>query len=218
MKLAIRCLFFAFACLQLVQLGTAQSVPQFSPFTADMQMSSTHPGMGPTDATGNIFVGSGHMRMNLSAQGHETAIITDFASKTVDVLMVQQKMYLEHKAGQAPGRGPGGNFAQDLHPYDPVNPCANQADVTCKKIGVEAVSGRTCDHWEITSKNGKASNVWIDQTLHFPIKATSEDSSLLLSNIKEGEPAASLFQIPADFRKMDMGGMMPPGMNRPPNN
>ena len=29
---------------------------------------------------------------------------------------------------------------------------------------------------------------------------------------REGEPEASLFQIPADYRKMDMGGMMPPGM------
>jgi len=38
----------------------------------------------------------------------------------------------------------------------------------------------------------------------------------LLTNISEGEPDASLFQIPAGFKKMDMGGMMPPGMGRPP--
>ena len=158
------------------------------------------------------------MRMNLSNEGpHEMAMITDFASKTVDVLMVQQKMYIEHKAGQMQGRGPG-NLSQDLHPYDPENPCANQPDITCKKIGVETVSGRTCDHWEITDKKGKINNVWVDQKLHFPIKATTPDTSILLSNVREGEPDATQFQIPADYRKMDMGGMMPPGMAGPPHN
>ncbi len=70
-----------------------------------------------------------------------------------------------------------GNFTQDLHPYDPENPCATQPDVTCKKIGVETVSGRTCDHWEMTDKQGKVANVWVDQKLHFPIKMVSQDST-----------------------------------------
>jgi hypothetical protein len=35
-----------------------------------------------------------------------------------------------------------------------------------------------------------------------------------LTNIQEGEPAASLFQIPAGYTKMDMGNMMQ--MGRPP--
>ena len=217
MKLASRNLFLVVTCLLLGQLVTAQ-VPKFLPFTADMQMTSTRPGMGSWETSGQISVGSGHMRMNMAAQGHETTMITDFAAKTVDILMVQQKMYIEQKTGERGGRGPR-NTTQDLHPYDPENPCANQPDVQCKKIGVETVSARTCDHWEITNtKDGKVANVWVDQTLHFPIKMTSEDSSVLLSNIKEGEPDASLFQVPADFHKIEMGGMMQPGMSRPPNN
>ena len=217
MKLANRNLLPVLTFLLLIQLAAAQ-VPKFSPFTADMQMTSTRPGMGSGETSGQIFVGSGHMRMNMSAQGHETAMITDFAAKTVDILMVQQKMYIEQKAGERGGRGPGSNPTQDLHPYDPENPCSNQPDVQCKKIGVETVSGRTCDHWEITNtKDRKVANVWVDQTLHFPIKMTSEDSSVLLSNIKEGEPDASLFQVPADFHKLDIGAMQQ-GMGRPPSN
>ena len=218
MKFAIRNRSFAFAGLLLVQLTAAQAVPHFSPFTADLQMSTTHPGIGPSDATGKMFVGRGHMRLNLSNQGHDVAMITDFATKTTDMLMVEQKVYIEHKPGQTQGRGPGSNFTEDLHPYDPENPCANQPDVTCKKIGVETVSGRTCDHWEITDKKGKVSNIWVDQQLDFPIKVTTTDSSLLLTNIKEGEPDASQFQVPSDYRKVEMGGMMPQGMSRPPNN
>src|SRR5206468_1517131 len=109
MNRAIRYLFLVFACVLLVQLGTAQSVPQFSPFTADMQISTTRGGGTARDMTGKLYTGSGHLRLNMTAEGHESAIITDFATKTTDILMVQQQMYIEHKAGQMLGRGPGSN-------------------------------------------------------------------------------------------------------------
>jgi hypothetical protein len=130
--------------------------------------------------------------------------------------MIQQHMYIEHKAGQMQGQGPGAG-AEGLHPYDPENPCASDPDVKCKKIGVEEVSGRTCDHWELTDQKGNVSNVWVDQKLHFPVKIVSPDTTLLLSKIVEGEPDASLFQVPDGFRKMDIGGMMPPGAGPPQN-
>ncbi len=214
MKLARRVILFA-AALLIVQFAAAQ-VPQFSPFTADMQMTSTS-GRGPSDMTGQLFVGNGHMRINMDMQGHRTAMITDFATKTVDVLMVEMKMYMEHKIGQSLRRGPG-SATESLKPFDPENPCANQPDITCKKIGMETVSGRNCEHWEITDKNGKVANVWIDPKLHFPVKTITQDGSILLSNIKEGEPDASLFQIPPGFQKMDLGGMIPPGAGGPPPN
>jgi hypothetical protein len=174
------------AGLLSIQLALAQ-VPHLTPFSADIQMTSTRADRGAPDMAGQMFVGSGHMRMNMASAGRESAIITDFATKTTDILMLQQQMYVEHKAGDMSGRGPG-NMTQDLKPYDPENPCANQSELTCKKIGVEEVSGRTCDHWEITHKDGTVSNVWIDQKLHFPIKTVSQNSTLLLTNIKEGEP------------------------------
>lgn len=216
MKLAHRTLLFA-AALLIVQFASAQ-VPQFTPFAADMQLKSSSAPQGPMEMTGKIFVGSGHMRLNMSMQGHETAMITDFATQTVAVLMIEPKMYMEHKAGAMSRRGLGGNPSEELKPFDPNNPCANQTDVTCKKIGEETVSGRKCEHWEITDKNGKVTNVWIDPKLHFPVKAVTEDGSILLTNIKEGQPDASLFQIPSDFHKMAAPGMMGPGMGKPPQN
>ena len=213
MKALLRNLFPAAAVLILIQLAAAQ-IPRLAPFSADVEISSRLGGRGPCDVAGNIFLTNGHMRMNFASAGHESAIITDSATKTVDILMPQQQMYMEHKAGDMPGRGPG-NMTQDLKAYDPQNPCANQPDITCKKIGVENVDGRSCDHWEITDKQGKTSNVWIDQKLRFPIKTVSQNSTILLSNIHEAEPDASLFQIPAGYHKLDMGGMMPPGTMRP---
>jgi Domain of unknown function (DUF4412) len=197
----------------------AAQVPKMSPFSADMEMSSTRANYGSRDTTGKIYIGSGHMRLNMDASGgHQTAILTDFTTQTVDILMVQQQMYMEHKTGQPGGRGPG-NMTRDLHSYDPNNPCANQPDLTCKKIGVEEVNGRTCDHWKFTHRNGEVADVWIDQKLHFPIKLVSPDSTMLLTNISEGEPDASLFVIPDGYRKMDMSGMggtMPPDRSGPP--
>src|SRR5450631_73843 len=90
-KALLRNLPPAVAVLLLMQLVLAQ-VPSFTPFSADMQMSKTH---GPQDTTGQIFVGSGHLRMNLTSAGHESAIITDFATKTTDILMLPQQMYME---------------------------------------------------------------------------------------------------------------------------
>ncbi len=127
--------------------------------------------------------------------------------------MPEQHMYMEHKAGEMTGHRPG--MMPSIKPFqDPSNPCAHEEGMTCKKVGVENINGRTCDHWEITDKNGKVSNVWIDQKLHFPIKTVGEDSTWELSNIQEGEPNASLFQIPSGYTKMDMGSMML--MGRPP--
>ena len=214
MKALFRALFSATSILFLLQFVSAQ-VPPMTPFSADMEISSKGD-QGLRDAQGKVFVGSGHMRMNLESNGRETSIITDFATKTVDILLAQQQMYIEHTAGEGPGRGPG--VGQDLRPYDPDHPCAIQPELTCKKVGVEVVNGRTCDHWEMTDKDGKVANFWIDQKLHFPIKTVSQNSTMLLSNIKEGEPDASLFRIPSGYHRMDLRGMVPPGAGGPPQN
>jgi Domain of unknown function (DUF4412) len=215
MKLAPRLVLSALASLLLLPIAVAQ-VPQISPFSADMQITSTSD-RSPRDVTGQVYVGSGHIRMNMESAGHATAMITDLATQTTDILLVEQQMYIENKAGQVPGRN-AGNVTQQLKNYDPQNPCANQPDLTCKKIGVEDVSGRTCDHWQITDKQNRVTDLWIDQKLHFPVKVVSKDSTMLLTNIKEGQPDASLFQVPSGYHKLDMSGMMPPGASGPPHN
>ena len=203
------------AILLLASLATAQMAMQPQPFSADMQFKSTRKTDMPQDVTGKMYFGSGHMRMDMQGGGAPggTIMITNFKTQTTDILLPAQHMYMEHKAGATPGRR--GMGMADIRPLaDPSNPCANQEGMTCKKIGVEQVNGRTCEHWQLTDKNAKVSNVWVDQTLHFPIKTVSEDSTWELTNIKEGEPSANLFEIPSGYQKMDMGGMMQ--MGRPP--
>jgi hypothetical protein len=91
--------------------------------------------------------------------------------------------------------------------YDPGNPCAGLDGTTCQKVGTETVNGYPCDKWQLTGKEN--STVWISQQYHFPIKSVNADgSSVEFSNIKTGPQDASLFQVPAGYQKMDMGGMM----------
>jgi Domain of unknown function (DUF4412) len=206
-------LMTAATVLVLMQLAAAQAAMQPQPFSADMQFSSSRSGGMTRDMTGKMYFGSGHVRMDVQGGTRGgSVIITDFKTQVTDILMPEQHMYMEHKSGEMAGHRPG--MMPSIKPFDdPDNPCAGENGMTCK-VGVETVNGRTCDHWQITDKNGKVSNVWIDQKLHFPIKTVGEDSTWELSNIQEGEPNASLFQIPSGYTKMDMGSMMQ--MGHPP--
>jgi len=205
------------AFLLLLPGAAAQTPPQVTPFSADMQFTAIPAQGGSMKAmSGKIYLAREHMRMDMTpvqGPGGPMILITKFATKTLDTLMPDQHMYMEFKADQMQerraGMGPG------IKPLaDPNNPCASIEGATCKNLGTDQVNGRSCDHWQITDKNGKVSNVWIDQKIHFVIKAVSQDSSWQLSNIKVGEPAASLFQVPAGYQKVDLGntmqGMRPP--------
>jgi hypothetical protein len=203
------------AIVLLPLLLMAQSVPQLTPFSADLQLNSQRPGRSAHEATGKMYVNQQHMRMDLQEPNLRggAIVITNFSTQTTDTLVPDQHMYMEFSADQAAARRPG--MAPSIKPFkDPSNPCAGDAGSSCKKVGVEDVNGRSCDQWQITDSQGKVSNVWIDQKLHFPMKSVTSDTSWELSNVKEGEQEASLFEIPSGYQKMDLGQMMQ-GM-RPP--
>lgn len=214
MKAQTRAVFAVLAAVLLLGSWAVAQVPQLNPFSADLQVTSTRMRASSQEMNGKIYVDKSHMRidMNGGPQGG-VIMITNLATKVTDTLVPAQHMYMEFNGNQMPGRRPG--MAPNIKSYpDPNNPCANQEGVTCKNMGVEDVNGRSCVHWQITDKNGKVGNVWIDQKLHFPIKASDNDSTWQLSYIQDGQPAASMFEVPAGYQKMDMGSMMQ-GM-RPP--
>lgn len=179
-----------------------------------MQFTSSQANAMNRDMAGKMYVDQQAMRMDMTGQGPGAVnIITTFATRTVDIIMPQQHMYMEHRAGEnAMRRGPD---TADVHPYDPKNPCASEPGTTCKDMGTETVNGRTTEHWQVTHKDGNVSDVWIDNSLHFPIKTVSGGTTWQLTNIKEGPQEASLFQVPAGYRRMDITGMGGMG-GRPP--
>ncbi len=212
MKLLARSLLLG--TLVLLASSLLAQVPHLTPFSADMQTSSSQANPVNRDMSGKIYVSPQAMRMDMAGEGaHEANIITTFATQTVDIVMPQQHMYMEHRAGENPmHRGPN---TSDVHPYDPKNPCASDPGTTCKNLGTETVNGRTTDHWQVTHKDGNVSDVWIDNSLHFPIKTVSGGTTWQLTNIKEGPQDPSLFQVPAGYHRMDITGMGAMG-GRPP--
>jgi len=212
-KLAARSLLVATAVLLASSLFAQD--PHLTPFSADIQMSSMQANPVNRDMSGKLYVSPQAMRMDMQGEGaREANIITTFATQTVDIIMPQQRMYMEHRAGENPmHRGPN---TSDVHPYDPKNPCASDPGSTCKNMGTETINGRSADHWQITHKDGTVSDIWIDNSLHFPIKTVSGGTTWQLTNIKEGPQEPSLFQVPAGYHKMDITGMGAMGAGRPP--
>jgi hypothetical protein len=176
-----------------------------TPFSADMKINARQQA-GMT--SGKMYAAAEKWRMDMSMNGREAIMIFDASSNMGYMLMPEQKMYMEMRAdAPAPHGGPRAPRAK---PMDPNNPCAGDANMTCQKTGTEVVNGRTTDRWDFTSKDkGENYTAWVDQKLHFPIKTqNSQGEGMELTNIQEGAPPASVFEIPSGYKKFDMGGMM----------
>jgi len=189
------------ACALLMfaaSVALAQATPQpfSSDFTTTMQNGNT--------TTGKWFFSPPKMRIDITAMGNSNnpmSMIIDGGTQTTYMLMPQQQMYIETHSNSSQ-MSPGISSLRQLGSGDP---CAGQSNVTCKKLGTETVNGRTCDKWEGTNKDsGKTSIFWIDQKLHFPIKAQQPNGiEVNFTNIKEGAPDASLFKVPEGYRPFD---------------
>lgn len=195
-------------CVFVLAVSSArawQAMPQ--PFSADMV---TNVAKGE-QATGKFYFSPPKTRMDMNARGRDVTVISDSKTQIGYILMPQQHMYMESHGSQSSPMAP--RIPEVDTNFDPNNPCASRPDVTCKKSGTETVNGRVCDKWEFTNKNGATTTSWIDQKLHFPIKTRNADgASVEFSNIKEGAQTASLFEVPAGYRKLDipaMGGRPP---------
>ncbi len=185
-------------------IAYSQMMAGATPFSADMGMKMKD----GKDMNGKVYVGGGKMRQEFNAEGHEMIQIIDLQRKVSDMLMPQQKMYMEMAYGQMAQQKRGFKLP-DLKSFDPNNPCAQSEDVTCERVGNETVNGRNTEKWLFKNKKtGDTNTVWIDKKIMYAIRMQSKDMEMNLTNVKEGMPDASLFQIPAGYRKLDMGGMM----------
>ena len=118
--------------------------------------------------------------------------------KIVWNLMPGRKTYMEMKLGAKEMQGmtqkmPGG--------------------IERKKVGKEKVSGILCDKYKITFKTterAKPSTLyqWLSSD-KIPVKSAAADGSWYtqLKNIKKGKQPASLFELPAGYKKFVMPKM-----------
>lgn len=201
---------FATRLLVLVSFVLAASaVWAQQDFSADIV---THEQGKPASTPAKMYVTKDKMRFESQGQnGHNAAVIINFATQTSDVLMAERKMYMEFAAGQGPGAARTWAY---FRATDVENACGDWQKMVskpggeCHKVGSESVNGRSTIKYEAKSAGEDISDVWLDSKIAFPIKWQGKNSEGELQNIKEGSQPASLFEIPSDYQKMDMGAMM----------
>ena len=179
---------------------------EFSAEIVDLQKPGT-----PTQA--KIFFAKDKIRIESTTGGPRSggAVIVNFATQTSTVLMAQQHMYMEMPAQTQNQRM--GYASAFFRVGDVEDACGDwqkmgHQGASCHKVGSETVSGRNTVKYETTSASGDVSHFWLDPKLRFPVKWQGKGSGGELRNIQEGTQPASLFEVPAGFTKMDMGGMM----------
>lgn len=172
------------------------SLAQAAEFSAKMITKA-----GGQEMHGKVFMKGEKMRTEVQAGGQTSIHIVRPDKKLVWVLMPAQKTYMEM----------------------PITGEAQQKTLTTlvkdkaklKLIGTETVNGFACDKYEttISRKGGLTSKhyVWIAKKLGMPIKMMSEDGSQLMEyrDIKVGNVAASRFEPPKGYKKMQMPFPMP---------
>lgn len=140
---------------------------------------------------GKIFVTKDKSRMEM--QG--SISISRMDKMIAWVLMPQQKTYME----------------MALQPQNIVATADNKMPGEIKRelLGQESVEGRDTDKYKITYSDKQASNsvyMWLDKKIKIPVKTEDVNGSwsVTYKNIKTENLDASLFEIPAGYKKMSM--------------
>ncbi|MGH9513188.1 MAG: hypothetical protein ACRD2U_13735 [Terriglobales bacterium] len=185
-------------------------------FTADAYSSHS-----AADEVAKIFVSGNKVRIEPQRDSdNEGFVIWDVNGHHYMVVMPQRHMFMDF----------GGPMMQQQvlafwRPADANNACpdwerlavqfkAHEKLGSCHKVGNDTVNGRSAVKYEGSSTDGKTGDVWVDTKLHFLIKMADADGNVTeLRNIREGSQPDSLFEVPAGYQKMEMGGGMK--MNRP---
>jgi len=156
---------------------------------------------GGMEIPGKIYVKDSKVRNEVQAAGQTGIHILRPDKKVVWIIMPQQKAYMEMPISQE---------AQQK-----MMPLTEDQKAKMKKVGTETINGYACDKYETTmSHQGKSMKVfsWVATDLGLPIKIVSEDGSFSMEykDIKTGEVADSLFEVPQGYQKMKMPSAMPP--------
>lgn len=186
--------------LWLAGAGAAQATPEFS-----ATMVQNAPDQEPM--TSKLYVSGDAMREETTVQGQTRIRIHDKSSNTMWLLNPDKKEYVEFSAGQAQAQGaPDG---EPPLPDEPNSPCQQAASgLTCTKLGVEEVNGRSAVKWRFTASRDQQQaqwTEWFDQDLRIPIRGEGPQGMVReLQDIQVGPQPDHLFEVPADYTRIEM--------------
>ncbi|MBF0180141.1 MAG: hypothetical protein HQM03_08965 [Magnetococcales bacterium] len=176
--------------------GEVTRQPAIVPFTAEVtRMEKNRKRIDK----GRMYVSAAGIRTESERDGVKIALLHRPERKTVATLFPDQKSYMENEVPVALSRPP--------LPDDLESPCRSGKALVCRPVAKETVNGRAVIHWELVLKNSDRelphAHLWVDPRLRIAIRESYADGlTVELTNIQEGEPSASLFTIPDEYRKM----------------
>jgi outer membrane lipoprotein-sorting protein len=183
------CLFCSVASAQTAQ----QRLSNLRPFSADQ----THTMRNKTTNSKVYFTQNAMRLENVDAKGNQSIQIMRFDQKVIWSLVPAQKMYLELPWASM------GEFAT----------WADQQNVQRESLGAEQIGEYHCDKFRIhVTLDGKVytSLEWDAKELDgLPVKTQDEKGtwSNEYRNVQLGPQDPSLFEIPAGYQKLNMGGL-----------
>jgi hypothetical protein len=160
------------------------------------------PGQGPL-GDGRIHMKRGKIRIEQKGPMGEMAIVFDFSTKKLDLLLLEKKQYMELDQSMSAATVP------------PV--CAEGAPAAClaaqgfKRTGAETMEGRKTSIWEQerdTPMGKIEQRLWIvdgARELMFLRQVTKSDRGSARTDVldaKEKPQPDALFRVPADFTKL----------------
>jgi hypothetical protein len=172
-------------------------------FSADVVNATKEDNAGPT----KLYFGKEKLRIEQAdpeTKGTRIAIVT-LANQKAVFLMPEQHMYVEMPQSKNP------KTLSFFRARDAQSACSEWLKLepnrggSCRKVGPETVNGRSAIKYQGNNAKGDVDYIWIDSKLRFPVKWQGKpEQSGELRNIQEGPQPADLFEIPADYAKLDL--------------
>ena len=157
---------------------------------------------GKVEQMGTVHVGSPGFLMNMESEGQRISTIISWDSEIIVSLMHDQKMYMELPPEQSG--------------WEEYESKACWGYENGEKQGSETVNGRSTEKWRCTGEKmvpegetAADTTIWYDPELEFAIKSVDDNGEVFeVRDIKVGAQDASMFEIPAGYKKFDMNAMM----------
>lgn len=157
-----------------------------------------------------LYVGDGQMRTEVGQGEKQRITIVNTQRNTAWMLNPSRQEYVEFKGpadANVPSRPP--------LPGEAGSPCGKQGGLTCTEVGAEKVNDRNTEKWEIVMSQGDQklrSVVWVDRSLGMPVREQLPGGYVReLRDIQESPQDPSLFQIPAEYQRVELPKQPPQG-------
>ncbi len=157
---------------------------------------------GKARQMGSVHVGSAGFLMNIEGEGQRVSSLIRWDSEIIWSLIHDQNMYMELPPEQS-----------GWQEYE-AKACVGYQNGEMQ--GLETMGGRTTEKWRCTGQTAvpeggtpSDATVWYDPELQFGVKSVEDNGNVFeIRDVAAGAQAASMFEVPGDYQKLDMNAMM----------